>query len=339
MDSYIPVVLAVPHFGRNKRCDSIKTARQRSHPEVHGYTMELNQFVSGFAAIAGRPNVGKSTLVNNMIGHKIAIVSDKPQTTRNKISCVLTRPDAQVVFLDTPGMHKPRHKLGEYMVKVARDAWDEVDCLLFLVDAAEGIGNGDRYIAEQLASVQTPVILVVNKVDQLSHEQILTTLAATQELGDFHAVFPISALTGYNVPELVDALIDLMPPGPKYYPDDVISDHPEQFVMAELIREQVLRATHAEVPHSVAVDVEEVHRRTDKDLIDVRAVIYVERDSQKGILIGKQGGMLKAIGSEARAELEALLGSQVFLELQVRVNEDWRDKPKQLARFGYTEEE
>jgi GTP-binding protein Era len=296
------------------------------------------QFRSGFVAIVGRPNVGKSTLVNHLVGHKIAIVSDKPQTTRNRIQCVLTRPEAQVVFLDTPGIHKPRHKLGEYMVQVAKEAWDEVDCILFLVDGAAGIGYGDRQIAEQLKEVEAPIILVVNKVDELSHEQILTTLAPTTELGDFQEIFPVSAKTGYNVPALLDAVIGLMPPGPMYFPSGEISDHPEQFVIAELIREQALMVTRDEVPHALAVVVESVRRRDDKDIVDVAATIYVERASQKGILIGKQGSMLKQIGTEARQEIEALLGSQVFLQLEVKVNENWREQPKMLRRFGYVNE-
>ncbi|MGI6541768.1 MAG: GTPase Era [Limnochordia bacterium] len=295
-------------------------------------------FRSGFVAIVGRPNVGKSTLVNHLVGHKIAIVSDKPQTTRNRIQCVLTRSDAQVIFLDTPGIHKPRHKLGEYMVQVAQEALEGVDCILFLVDGAAGIGYGDRKIAEQLAKVEAPVILVVNKVDRITHEQILTTLAPTPDLGDFQHIFPISAKTGYNVPELLDVVIGLMPPGPMYFPSGEISDHPEQFVMAELIREQALRFTRDEVPHALAVVVDAVERREDKDLVDVQATIYVERDSQKGIIIGKQGNMLKVIGSEARREIEALLGSQVFLQLAVKVNENWRKEPKVLRRFGYVNE-
>ncbi|HHT25707.1 MAG TPA: GTPase Era [Firmicutes bacterium] len=295
-------------------------------------------FRSGFVAIVGRPNVGKSTLVNHLVGHKIAIVSDKPQTTRNRIQCVLTRSDAQVIFLDTPGIHKPRHKLGEYMVQVAQEALEGVDCILFLVDGAAGIGYGDRKIAEQLAKVEAPVILVVNKVDRITHEQILTTLAPTPDLGDFQHIFPISAKTGYNVPELLDVVIGLMPPGPMYFPSAEISDHPEQFVMAELIREQALRFTRDEVPHALAVVVDAVERREDKDLVDVQATIYVERDSQKGIIIGKQGNMLKVIGSEARREIEALLGSQVFLQLAVKVNENWRKEPKVLRRFGYVNE-
>jgi GTP-binding protein Era len=295
-------------------------------------------FRSGFVAIVGRPNVGKSTLVNHLVGHKIAIVSDKPQTTRNRIQCVLTRSDAQVIFLDTPGIHKPRHKLGEYMVQVAQEALEGVDCILFLVDGAAGIGYGDRKIAEQLAEVEAPVILVVNKVDRITHEQILTTLAPTPDLGDFQHIFPISAKTGYNVPELLDVVIGLMPPGPMYFPSGEISDHPEQFVMAELIREQALRFTRDEVPHALAVVVDAVERREDKDLVDVQATIYVERDSQKGIIIGKQGNMLRVIGSEARREIEALLGSQVFLQLAVKVNENWRKEPKVLRRFGYVNE-
>jgi GTP-binding protein Era len=293
------------------------------------------EHVSGFVAIVGRPNVGKSSLVNYFVGQKIAIVSDKPQTTRNRIQCILTTRNAQVVFLDTPGLHKPQHRLGEYMMQVALAAWEGVDCIIFLVDGAAGIGKGDHYIVERLREVRTPVILAVNKIDRMDRDSILETLAVCGQLGDFHAYFPVSALTGHNVPELLDVIIGLMPPGPRYFPEDVITDHPEEFVIEELVREKVLLHTWHEVPHSVAVHVEEVEKRPEEDLVRVLATIYVEREAQKGIIIGRQGGMLKRIGSEARLEIEALLGSRIYLELHVKVSEGWRDRPGTLRRLGY----
>lgn len=292
-------------------------------------------FVSGFAAIVGRPNVGKSTLLNRFIGQKVAIVSDKPQTTRNRIVGVYHGPEAQVVFLDTPGVHKPRHRLGEYMMKVATEAWSEVDCILFVVDAAAGIGGGDQFVAERVHRVGTPIILALNKCDLLRSEHVLEALAKSSELGDFHAVFPLSAETGDNVPELLAAIVGLMPCGPRYFPEGMITDRPEEFVIAELIREQILHHTREEVPHSVAVVTEEFEEGVSDDVVHIRARIHVERKSHKGIIIGKQGSMLKAIGTAARQEIEALLGSRVYLDLHVRASEGWRDRPALLQRLGY----
>jgi GTP-binding protein Era len=295
----------------------------------------VTEFVSGFVAIVGRSNVGKSTLLNRLIGQKIAIVSDKPQTTRNRIVGVYNGPQTQVVFLDTPGVHKPRHRLGEYMVRAAYDAWEHVDCVLFMVDGAAGIGGGDVFVSERLQKSETPVILAVNKVDLMEQAGVLAALAQTVELGDFHAVFPLSAKSGHNVPELLDEIVKLMPPGPQYFPDGVVTDRPEEFIVAELIREQVLHHTREEVPHSVAVVVEEMTRDGIRDLTTIEATIHVERQSHKGIIIGRKGVMLKAIGTAAREEIEGLLGNQVYLGMHVKASEGWRDRPAMLQRLGY----
>lgn len=297
----------------------------------------MSDFTSGFVAVVGRPNVGKSTLMNHVLGQKVAIVSDKPQTTRNQIQCILTTERSQVVFIDTPGIHKPHHMLGKYMVKAALATWSQVDCILFMVDGAAGIGGGDRFIAERLARVDTPVLLAMNKVDLMEKEAVLQQLSIASELGKYHSIYPISATTGDNVDKLLADIISLLPPGPKYYPDDMVSDHPEQFVVAELVREQILHYTSQEVPHSVAVQVEKMEYREDKDILDINIVILVERQSQKGIIIGKGGSMLKQIGSAARLEIEALLGSQVFLQLHVKVQEDWRQRTSLLRQLGYGE--
>jgi len=288
---------------------------------------------SGFAAIIGRPNVGKSTLLNMVVGAKVAIVSDKPQTTRHRIQAVLTRPDAQVVFIDTPGVHKPKHLLGDYMVKVARATWNEVDVILFVVDGASGVRSGDRLIAKELATVNTPTALVVNKMDLVKDRA--AAVQAFAELGTFAHVAPVSALTGEGTAELVDWLVAQLPEGPKYFPDEWVTDRPEEFLVAELIREQVFHHTQEEVPHSVTVVVEEMRKRPDRDLVDIHATIIVERDSQKGIIIGQGGRMLKEIGRMARMEIEALLGSQINLQLWVKTKPGWRDRPGALQELGY----
>ena len=295
--------------------------------------METSNFRSGFAAIIGRPNVGKSTLLNCMVGAKVAIVSDKPQTTRHRIQAVLTRPDAQVVFIDTPGLHKPKHKLGDYMVRVARAAWNEVDVILFVVDGAAGVRSGDRLIAKELAGIRTPAALVVNKLDLV--QDTGAAVAAFQELGTFAYVAPVSAVTGAGIEELVSWIVAQMPEGPKYFPDEWVTDRPEEFLIAELIREQVFHLTQEEVPHSVAVVVEEMSRRQDRDLVDVRATIVVDKESQKGIIIGQGGRMLKEIGRLARLEIERLLGSQINLQLWVKAKPGWRDRPGALQELGY----
>lgn len=291
-------------------------------------------FKSGFVALIGRPNVGKSTLMNQVIGQKIAIMSDKPQTTRNKIHGVYTTENAQIVFLDTPGIHKPQSKLGNYMMKVAQSTLAEVDAVLFLVDVAEGIGGGDRFIIEQLKSVRTPVILVLNKIDKVHPEDLLPVISTYKELYPFAEIVPVSALQGSNVSTMLDQLTKYLEEGPQYYPADQVTDHPEQFVAAELIREKILHLTREEIPHSIAVTIEDM-RVEENGIVRISAVIFVERDSQKGIIIGKQGAMLKQIGQQARQDIEALLGTKTFLELWVKVKKDWRNQERVLRDLGF----
>ncbi len=298
-------------------------------------------FRSGFVAVVGRPNVGKSTMLNRLVGQKVAIVSDKPQTTRNRIHCIVTRADAQIVFLDTPGIHKPLHRLGEYMVDVAQRTLGEVDVILFVVDANHRPGKGDEYVAGLLEEAHTPVVLALNKIDlweegAIGQNKQQSIPAAYGALGKFAGIMPVSALEGHGLTELVDAVVGLLPEGPKYYPDDWVTDHPEQFIMAELIREKVLQLTREEIPHATAVIIEEIRAREDRDLVDVWATIYVERRSQKGIVIGKDGSLLKQVGQLAREEIEALLGSQVNLQIWVKVKDDWRNKEGSLSSLGYT---
>ncbi|MGF9712972.1 GTPase Era [Paenibacillus naphthalenovorans] len=295
------------------------------------------KFKSGFVAIIGRPNVGKSTLMNQVIGQKIAIMSDKPQTTRNKIHGVYTTDEAQIVFLDTPGIHKSQSKLGDYMVKAAESALSEVDAILFLVDVAEGLGGGDRYIIEQLKKVKTPVLLVMNKIDQVHPEALLPVITTYKDLYPFAEIVPISAKHGNNVSTLLDQVIKYLPEGPQYYPADQVTDHPEQFVCAELIREKILHLTREEVPHSIAVSIEDM-KLEENGVVHISAVIYVERDSQKGIIIGKKGALLKEVGQKARADIEALLGSKTFLELWVKVKKDWRNQERVLRDLGFRHE-
>ncbi|MFC4076727.1 GTPase Era [Salinithrix halophila] len=299
---------------------------------------EKTGYKSGFVALIGRPNVGKSTLLNQVLGQKIAIMSDKPQTTRNKIQGIYTTEKTQIVFLDTPGIHKPKSRLGDWMVKTARETFEEVDVILFLVDAKEGLGPGDRFIIEQLKNVKTPVFLVVNKIDQVHPDQLLPFIDRYRQLHHFAEVVPISALHGNNTPTLLNVIQDRLPEGPAYYPSDYVTDHPERFIVGELVREKVLHLTREEVPHSVAVNVEEMTREED-DTVYVRATIYTERSSQKGILIGKQGSMLKEVGRRAREEIQRLLGSRVYLDLWVKVKKDWQNEEFMLRQFGYRDEQ
>lgn len=292
-------------------------------------------YKSGFVGIVGRPNVGKSTLLNNLVHRKVAIISEKPQTTRNKIRCVLTRDDAQIIFVDTPGFHKPKNALGERLNRMVRETFSEVDVIVFILDGTQTIGRGDIFIAGELEGLDTPVIAVLNKIDRLSADQTEAQLTVARNLGKFEDVIPLSARTGENVHALIERIVELLPEGPKYYPEDVITDQPVSFIVAEIIREKVLLLTREEVPHSVAVVVEEMEKRQDKDLVDIDAVIYVERDSQKGIIIGKGGRMLKDIGTRARQEIEPLLGEKVYLHLQVRVEKDWAKRPELVKRLGY----
>ncbi|OBR63087.1 GTPase Era [Paenibacillus oryzae] len=296
--------------------------------------MSKKDFKSGFVAIIGRPNVGKSTLMNHLIGQKIAIMSDKPQTTRNKIHGVYTTDDYQIVFLDTPGIHKPQSKLGNYMNQSAEGALKEVEAALFLVDVSEGIGGGDRFIIEQLKKVKTPVFLVMNKIDKIEPEQLLPIIVQYKDLYDFAEIIPISAMKGNNVNTLLEQLTKYLPAGPQYYPADQVTDHPEQFVCAELIREKILHLTREEIPHSIAVAIEDM-KVQDNGVVYIGAVIYVERDSQKGIIIGKRGDLLKEVGKAARKDIEALLGSRTFLELWVKVKKDWRNQERVLKDLGF----
>lgn len=291
-------------------------------------------FKSGFVAIVGRPNVGKSTFMNYVLGQKIAIMSDKAQTTRNKIQGVYTKEDAQIVFLDTPGIHKPKHELGEFMVKSAYSALKEVDAVLFMVNVSEKRGPGDDFIIEKLKGIKTPIFLVLNKIDLVTPEVLLERVESYKDALDFAGVFPISVLQGNNVNELMEGLINALPEGPQYYPADQITDHPEYFVVSELIREKILQLTQEEIPHSVAVTVDKM-QKDEFDKVHVYANIIVERESQKGIIIGKGGRLLKEIGTRARRDIQQLLGNKVYLELWVKVEKDWRKRKSNLQEYGY----
>ncbi|MCC5801527.1 GTPase Era [Rossellomorea vietnamensis] len=297
------------------------------------------EYKSGFISIIGRPNVGKSTFLNRVIGQKIAIMSDKPQTTRNKVQGVYTTDDAQMIFIDTPGIHKPKHKLGDFMMKIAQNTLKEVDVILFMVNVEEGLGKGDHFIIEKLKSVKTPVYLILNKIDQIHPDALLPMIQQYNDLFPFAATVPISALEGNNVDQLLQLLKDQLPEGPQFYPADQITDHPERFIVSELIREKVLHLTREEIPHSIAVVIDKMERKEEKDLIDVIATIIVERDSQKGIVIGKQGSMLKEVGKRSRVDIENLLGSKVYLELWVKVQKDWRNRSANLRDFGFSDDE
>ncbi len=291
---------------------------------------------SGFITVIGRPNVGKSTLINKIIGQKIAIMSDKPQTTRSRIQCILTQDDAQFIFLDTPGIHKPKFKLGEYMLKAAEGTLKEVDAIFFVIDATEKFGGGEKYILERLSATDKPVILIINKIDLLDREKILPIIAEYSARKNFAAVVPISATNGDNINELLNEAKKFLPEGPKYYPADMVTDQPERLIVAEIIREKILHVTEDEVPHSVAVDIEEIKPRKNSATY-IRAVIYVERDSQKGILIGKGGELLKNIGKNARPEIEMLLGKKIFLDLWVKVKRGWRNSDGAIQSLGLGE--
>ena len=285
---------------------------------------------SGFVAVIGRPNVGKSTLVNSLIGQKIAIMSDKPQTTRSKILCVLTHDDFQMIFLDTPGIHKPMKKLGEHMLESALGTLKEVDLIFFVVDASEKFGAGENFIIERLKETNRPVILIVNKIDLLPKEKLLPIIENYSSKYDFAEIVPISAKSETNLETLIDTAKNYLPNGPKYYPDDMVTDQPA----AELIREKILQLTRDEIPHSVAVDIDEIKARENGTQY-IRATIYVERDSQKGIIIGKNGAMLKEIGTLSRQEIGILFDSKIFLDLWVKVKKDWRNDEKILKQFGF----
>ncbi len=291
--------------------------------------------LSGFVSVIGRPNVGKSTLINSFLGKKVLIVSDKPQTTRNRIQAILTTPAAQIIFLDTPGIHKPKHKLGAYMVKAALGALREVELLLFVVEATCPPRSGDRYIASLLQGLASPVFLVVNKMD-LAHPDFRERwLPLYLQLHAFQKHFLVTARQGENLEPLLENIVQALPQGPLYYPPELSTDRPEEFLVGEIIREKIILKTREEVPYAVAVEVEAMELRAGKDLLDIQAVIYVEKESQKMILIGKRGRMLKEIGTEARLELEKILGNRLFLQLWVKVKKDWRRKEGSLHQFGY----
>lgn len=282
--------------------------------------------------------MGKSTFMNRVIGHKIAIMSDKAQTTRNKIQGVMTREDAQIIFLDTPGIHKPKHKLGDYMMRVAKNTLSEIDAIMFMVNVNEDIGRGDEYIMEMLKNVKTPVFLVLNKIDLVHPDALMPKIEKYKTYMDFTEIVPISALEGLNVDHFIDVLKDYLPEGPKYYPDDQISDHPEQFVVGEIIREKILHLTSEEIPHAIGVNVDRMIKESE-ERVRIEATIFVERDSQKGIVIGKGGKKLKEVGKRARRDIEMLLGSKVYLELWVKVQKDWRNKVNFIRQMGYVEDQ
>ncbi|HOB86338.1 MAG TPA: GTPase Era [Bacillota bacterium] len=290
---------------------------------------------SGFVALVGRPNVGKSTLVNSLVGTKVAITSEKPQTTRNRIRGILNREDAQIIFIDTPGLHKPKHKLGAYMTRTARSTFQEVDLICFLVEAQLPPGPGDRFIVELFQGVRTPVFLVLNKIDLADPGTLAEHQDLYRRLYPFDAVYALSALEGRQLETLVEGIIARLPQGPRYYPPEMYTDQPERFIAAEIIREKIIHLTREEIPFSVAVVVEEIAPREGKGILDIRAEIYVERESQQGIVIGKGGALLKEVGTLARKELEALFGQQVYLDLWVKVKRDWRNREGSLRQLGY----
>ncbi|MCT4594585.1 MAG: GTPase Era [Anaeromicrobium sp.] len=293
------------------------------------------KFKSGFVTIIGRPNVGKSTLMNNMIGEKIAIMSDKPQTTRNRIQTIHTERDFQIIFLDTPGMHKPKNKLGEYMQKTAVTTLNEVDVVLLVVDDTTDMGPGDQYIIDTIKNIKTNVILVINKVDKIPPEKFEKIYNMYKKLGIFKEIIGISALNDKNVRMLLNTIVENLPEGPQYFPEDMITDQPEKIIVSEIIREKLLHYLHEEVPHGVAVEVLKMRKRKEKDIVDISATIYCEKKSHKGIIIGKNGRKLKGVGKSAREDIERLLGSKVFLELWVKIKEDWRDQQNMLNYLGY----
>ncbi len=294
-----------------------------------------DQFKSGFVTLIGRPNVGKSTLMNHLIGQKIAITSDKPQTTRNRIQTVYTDERGQVIFLDTPGIHKAKNKLGEYMVKVAKDTLNEVDVVLWLVEPTTYIGAGEQHIIEQLAKVKTPVILVINKIDTVKKEEIMVAIETYQDKYPFAAIVPVSAKKKENTDRLMEQIFKYLPYGPMYFDEDTVTDQPERQIAAELIREKALRLLGEEVPHGIAVTIEKMRERADGSMVDIEATIVCERDSHKGIIIGKQGSMLKKIGTKAREEIERLFEYKVNLKLWVKVKKDWRDSDILMKNYGY----
>lgn len=301
--------------------------------------MENKAYRSGFVTLIGRPNVGKSTLMNHLIGQKIAITSNKPQTTRNRIQTVYTSEEGQIVFVDTPGIHKAKNKLGEYMINVAERTLQEVDVVLWLVEPTTFIGAGERHIAEQLQKVKTPVILVINKVDTVKREEILTVIDTYRKIYDFAEIIPVSALKGDNTQTILDMIFKYLPYGPQFYDEDTVTDQPQRQIVAELIREKALRSLDEEIPHGIAVSIEKMRERKGQHIIDIEATIICERDSHKGIVIGKKGAMLRKIGSAARREIEDMMEEKVNLQLWVKAKKDWRDSDFMIKNFGYDKKE
>lgn len=301
--------------------------------------MENMKFKSGFATLIGRPNVGKSTLMNHLIGQKIAITSNKPQTTRNKIQTVYTSSQGQIVFLDTPGIHKAKNKLGEYMVNVAERTLKEVDVVLWLVEPTDYIGKGEQHIAAQLKKANIPVILIMNKIDTVDKSRIGEFMEGYRGLLEFADMIPVCALRGVNMERVIQAIFKYLPYGPKYYDDDTVTDQPQRQIAAELIREKALRCLEEEIPHGIAVSIEKMTERRDGTIMDIEATIICERESHKGIIIGKGGAMLRRIGSQARYEIEKMLEMKVNLQLWVKVKKDWRDSDYMIKNFGYDKKE
>lgn len=301
--------------------------------------MDKKVFKSGFIALVGRPNVGKSTLMNRMIGQKIAITSNKPQTTRNRIQTVYTDERGQMIFLDTPGIHKAKNKLGEYMVEAAESTFSDADVILWLVEPTNYIGAGEQYIIKKLKECGTPVILVINKIDRVQKEEIIEFIKTYSKEMDFAEVIPVSALKGINTEHLKEVLFSYLEEGPMYFDEDTVTDQPERQIAAEMIREKALRNLSDEVPHGIAVTIEKMHERQGGGMIDLEATIICERDSHKGIIIGKQGAMLKKIGIDARKEIEMMVGCRVNLQLWVKVKKDWRDSDVMLKNYGFVNDE
>ena len=297
--------------------------------------MTRKGFRSGFISLIGRPNVGKSTFLNQILKEKISIVSDKPQTTRNRIMGVKHLPNAQIIFLDTPGIHKPKFGLNRRMVKTALSTLQEVDLILFMVEATEAPGRGDQFIVEHLKRLQNPVFLVLNKIDRIKKATLISVINQYSHQYNYDEVVPVSALTGENTERLLDVIVKYLPEGQALFPEDTVTDQPLRFIAAEIIREKILTRTHEEIPYSVAVAIEKFSEDPEKQMVSIDALIYTERNSQKGIIIGKGGKMLKTIGTEARLELERLIGTKVFLQLWVKAKEDWRGNEVMLNELGY----
>ena len=310
----------------------LKGTRPRSQNFHKGEGMKEN-YKSGFVTLIGRPNVGKSTLMNHLIGQKIAITSNKPQTTRNRIQTVLTTEEGQIIFVDTPGIHKAKNKLGEYMVHIAERSLNEVDVVLWLVEPSTFIGAGERHIIDQLKKVKTPVILVINKIDMVKKEEILPTIDLYRKEYDFEEIVPVSARSGDNTDELVKVILKYLPYGPQFYDEDTVTDQPERQIVAELIREKALHCLNEEIPHGIAVAIDRM--KMERKVMHIDVTIICERDSHKGIIIGKQGSMLKKIGSTARYEIERMLDCRVNLKLWVKVQKNWRDSDYLMKNFGY----